>query len=195
MNEWDTIKYIFSHKFKGAVLKYTATMVATVVFDLTAAILIGVVTALILLVKRLSVSEINYEKVDLKRIGVTDATLAKNFSHACVVYITGPIIFANTQNIEEITEKIKEGCDTVLFSMRGASHIDTSGAMAFLELLQELKDRGIDVMICGLSNNAKEIMRRSGIVELIGEDNFYWSVDCALLGDRCRGAKARLEAC
>ncbi len=194
MNEWETIRYIFSRKFKGAILKYTATMIATVVFDLTAAIMIGVVIALVLLVRRLSVSEINYEKVDLGRIGVSNSALEKKHSRSFVVYITGPIIFANTQKIEEIIEKI-EDCDILLFSMRGSSHIDISGAMAFLELLNELKKRGIDVMICGLSDNAKEIMRRAGIVELIGEESFYFSVDCALLEDRCRGAKSRLEAC
>lgn len=48
MNEWHTIRYIFSHKFKGAMVKFLATMIATIVFDLTIAILIGVVAALVL---------------------------------------------------------------------------------------------------------------------------------------------------
>ena len=29
MNEWEAIRYMFSHKFKGAILKYLVTMAAT----------------------------------------------------------------------------------------------------------------------------------------------------------------------
>lgn len=35
MNEWESIRYIFSHKFKGAMLEFTATMFATIIFDLS----------------------------------------------------------------------------------------------------------------------------------------------------------------
>src|SRR5699024_2487848 len=48
MNEWHTIRYIFSKRFKGAMIKFLATMIATILFDLTVAILIGVVIALVL---------------------------------------------------------------------------------------------------------------------------------------------------
>lgn len=53
---------ICSHKFKGAMLEFLATMIATIVFDLTIAILVGVVIGLIFLVSRLSFIEINYER-------------------------------------------------------------------------------------------------------------------------------------
>ncbi len=72
MNEWNSILYMFSHKFKGAMLEFLATMIATIVFDLTIAILVGVVIGLIFLVSRLSFIEINYEKVDMERLRVTD---------------------------------------------------------------------------------------------------------------------------
>ena len=44
MNDWKEIRYIFSHHFKGAAAKYLITMAATILFDLTMAILLGVVT-------------------------------------------------------------------------------------------------------------------------------------------------------
>lgn len=64
MNEWSTIKYIFSRKFSGAIIKFLATMAATIFFDLTVAIVIGVVIALVMLVIRLSKLEINIDEVD-----------------------------------------------------------------------------------------------------------------------------------
>ena len=184
MNEWKTIKYIFSHKFRSAICKFTATMLATVVFDLSAAILIGVVVALFLLVKRLSRSEISYEKVNMRRVGVADAELDDRYSKSCVVYIAGPIIFANTQSIENIADKIDAGCDTVFLSMRGSSHMDFSGAQTLLDVIRNLRGRGIHIIICGLSQNMMEAMRRVGIPELLGEEKFYASVDRALLRNR-----------
>lgn len=180
MNDWTEIKYIFSHHFKGASAKYLITMAATIVFDLTTAIMIGIVTALILLVNRLSDIEINYEEVDMKRIHNTDKALAKEFAHAIVAYMTGSVIFANTQNVEEMEERTK-GYDTILLSMRGVSYMDISGAISFMHVLTDLQNAGKKIVICGVPNKTMTMLQRSGIYDMVGEDNFYWSVERALL--------------
>ena len=41
MNEWPSIQCIFRKRFTGAILKYFITMLATVIFDLIIAIMIG----------------------------------------------------------------------------------------------------------------------------------------------------------
>lgn len=43
MNDWEGIRYIFRHKFKSGISQFLITMLATVVFDLTVAFLLGVV--------------------------------------------------------------------------------------------------------------------------------------------------------
>lgn len=183
MNEWNSILYMFSHKFKGAMLEFIATMIATIVFDLTIAILIGVVIGLVFLVSRLSFIEINYEKVDMSRLHVTDETLCRRYENAMVAYITGPMIFANTQNIADIASHI-DGCDTLLLSMRGVSNIDISCAQTLRTLIGNLRMKGIDVALCGLPVRAMEMMRRTDLDKYIGEENFYWSVERALLTNR-----------
>ncbi len=176
MNEWSTIKYIFSKKFKGAILKFLATMIATIIFDLTVAIAIGVVIALILLVSRLSKLEINYDDVNPERM---KTPLSDEYKNAKVIYITGAVLFANTKMISGVAEELKEK-DMAIFSMRGTSYMDISGAQAFLELIEEFKKDNKAVYICGVSDSVKETMTRSGIVEAVGEESFYWSVERAL---------------
>lgn len=180
MNDWKEIRYIFSHHFKGAAAKYLITMAATILFDLTTAILLGVVTGLVLLVSRLSHIEINYEKVDMSRINNADERLNKKYENAAVAYLTGTIIFANTQNIEEILVKMQE-FDTVLLSMRGVSYMDISGAITFMQVLAELQKQGKKTFLCGVPNSTMMMLKRSGIYDMIGENNFYWSVERALL--------------
>ena len=180
MNDWKEIRYIFSHHFKGAAAKYLITMAATILFDLTTAILLGVVTGLVLLVSRLSHIEINYEKVDMSRINNADERLNKKYENAAVAYLTGTIIFANTQNIEEILVKMQE-FDAVLLSMRGVSYMDISGAITFMQVLAELQKQGKKIFLCGVPNSTMMMLKRSGIYDMIGENNFYWSVERALL--------------
>lgn len=180
MNDWKEIRYIFSHHFKGAAAKYLITMAATIVFDLTTAILLGVITGLVLLVSRLSNIEINYEKVDMGRVSNADERLNKKFENAVVAYLTGTIIFANTQNIEEILQNAQE-FNTVLLSMRGVSYMDISGAITFMQVLSELQKQGKKIFLCGVPNSTMKMLKRSGIYDMIGEHNFYWSVERALL--------------
>lgn len=180
MNDFENIRYIFSHGFKGAMVKFTVTMAATILFDLTVAILIGVFIALLLLVSRLSNIDIFYDRVDLDRINARDNTHCSCYRNAMVAYIFGPLLFANTQSIEDIANHI-ESCDTLLLSMRGVSHMDISGAQTLMELLNKLHEDGIRVLLCGVPAGTMEMMRRSGISDMMGEKSFYWSVERALL--------------
>lgn len=127
MNEWSAIRYVFQHRFKGAIAKFAITMACTIVFDLTVAIVVGVGLGLILMVARLSKLQINYERVDMSRLKTDDDTLNERYSNAMVAYITGPLLFANIGTIEELPEHIG-ACDTLLLSMRGVPSVDVSAA-------------------------------------------------------------------
>ena len=183
MNEWEAIRYMFSRKFKGAMLKYFVTMAATVIFDLTTAIALGVLVALLLLVRRLSKLEINTEAVDATRLSADGEAICRRYSNARVVYIAGAMIFANTQAVEAIPAGIDLNCDTVFFSMRGVSYLDVSCAQAFEGVILSLRKRGVRVGCCGLSNETRRTMERSGILSHIGEENVFWSIDRALTQD------------
>jgi hypothetical protein len=103
-------------------------MIATVIFDLTTAIALGVLVALLLLVRRLSKLEINIEAVDANRLSVDGEAICRKYGSARVVYIAGAMIFANTSAVEGILTNIPIDCDTVFFSMRGVSYL--AGALA-----------------------------------------------------------------
>ncbi len=181
MNEWETIHYLFSRKFKGAILKFTVTMIATILFDLTVAIVIGVVIALILLVARQSRLEINYDVVDASRLHRPEEMLEERSENAKVAYISGAILFSNAQILDDMVREVSED-QTVYLSMRGVSYLDISGAQSLMEMLTQLKESGKQIFICGLSDSVEQMMIRSGIQDYIGADNFYWSVEKALMG-------------
>ena len=42
-------------------------------------------------------------------------------------------------------------------------------------------ENGVDIVLCGLPSSAMNMMHRSGIYDMVGEQGFYWSVERALL--------------
>ena len=183
MNEWHAIRYIFGHRFKGAIAKFLVTMACTIVFDLTVAIVVGVGLGLILMVARLSRLQINYERVDMSRLKNDDPALNARYANTMVAYVTGPLLFANISVLEELPERVA-GCDTLLLSMRGVPTVDVSAAQVLLAQIEDFRSQGVDVVLCGLPSAAMTMLRRAGVVDLLGEHAFYWSVERALLDNR-----------
>lgn len=179
MNEWHTIRYFFKNRFKSALIQFFVTMLATIVFDLTIAILIGVILSLMLLVVQISNLKIRFDYFDSEKFTDLNSPLPKRIKQAEVIYIMGAIIFSNTDKILELTSRMNYKT-AIIFSMRGTTYMDISGASAFLEVIEAIKKRKIPVFIAGVSPDIKEIMKRSGIVEAVGADNFYWSVEMTI---------------
>lgn len=116
----------------------------------------------------------------MSRIKNNDEALNARYRNAMVAYITGPLIFANIDTIEQLTERVGT-CDTLLLSMRGVPYIDISAAQALMDILRSLHENGVDIVLCGLPSSATNMMHRSGIYDMVGEQGFYWSVERALL--------------
>ena len=170
MNEWVTINFILKGKFKGAILKFVVTMLTTIIVDLTTAIMIGVIIGLVLQAVRFSHLRITYDEIDPQRL-----------HEEIVCYINGPIVFANTERLEEIPKKAKR-YGYVYFSMRGVPDIDISGVQEFAKIVQEMKDAGKKIYLCSLQDEAMEMLKRGGVYDMIGgQDAVYWSVERALL--------------
>ena len=183
MNEWHAIKYFFSHKLKSSIALFLLTMIATIVFDLTIAILLGVGAALVFMVANLSNLQINTAKVDPSRMNFMDEEIARRNENALVVYISGPVVFANSQTVEELSGQLN-GYDRVYFSMRAVSDVDISGAQALMTVVTQLKEQNCEIIMCGLSDRARRAFDRCDLTAMVGEDHIYWSVDKALLDDK-----------
>lgn len=61
------------------------------------------------------------------------------------------------------------------------NYIDSSAAFMLLQLLEDLNSRNIEVAIAGPIGPIRDSLRRSGIVDLLGEDAFYENTHSAYL--------------
>ncbi len=166
MNEWEGIKFIFSHKFGTAISQFLITMIATVVLDLMWAIIIGVLYSAILFM--VSSSKIKIEK--------SEFTPEKG-KKTQVVTVTGALFFGAVNEFNRAFENLPEN-ENVLIVMNGVNNMDVSGASAFVELCEALHSKNIEVSVCGVQENVKVMLDRSGVSEIVGE-RYYSSADDA----------------
>ena len=179
MNDWEGIRYIFHHKFKSGISQFLITMLATVVFDLTVAILLGVVYSAILYMAKSSHIRINFSSIDTNKLRSVDGK-PPILETSGVAYITGPLFFGA---VDEFNHRMADmpNYDHVILSMRGMPSVDVSGAQAMLELCEALKSQGKTVACCGMTEAVRTYFDRAGITELLGEESYFWSADQAIL--------------
>lgn len=176
MNEWEAIVNIHRKKHRSSIFLFFTTMIATVIFDLTAAIMIGVLCSVIMFVVKVSDMQISVCEVDKNRIG---NTFCPGHERTDVVYITGPLYFGTANKLTEKISGIK-GKDAIIFSMRGVPFADLSGIQLLEELCVRLKSEKVEIYFSGVQPKVMEQLRRCDILSVIGEENFFWSADLAL---------------
>ncbi|HCS40323.1 MAG TPA: SulP family inorganic anion transporter [Anaerolineaceae bacterium] len=187
MNEWESIRFMFKKSFKTAIIAFSITMLATVALDLTQAILIGSVIAVMLFINQIAQIDIVIKDIDHGKLHDKGIDLKNKCEHVKVAYITGPLFFAAIGFFNEAFAKL-EGEGTLILSMRGVSLIDTAGVEAIEKLYEKFHANGGEMMFAGTHDNAFHMLDRAGLVDKIGKDNFFWSSDQAILEAEQRSA-------
>ena len=177
MNEWSAIKSIFRKKFKSSILQYVITMIATVVFDLTIAIVIGVIAAmLVFVVKSCELRVVTSDIDESKLEGKVKSGHHEEFK---VVYLSGPLFFGTQEKLVSALTSL-EGATQVILSMRGVPTADDMSLQELERLYNVLLEKGTQVSFTGVQDAVAEMMDREGFRERIGMEHFYWDAVAAI---------------
>ena len=122
MNEWHTIKGLIKKRYFAAIALFFITMVCTVVFDLSIAIVAGIVAAAIFFVIKSARIQIAVEDIDWERMNLSHH---QSFEEWSVIYISGPLFFMSVNRLKAQLDQLttKKG---LIFSLRGVANIDTT---------------------------------------------------------------------
>ena len=181
MNDWTNIKFIFSHKFKSGIVKFLIKMGATVVLDLTQAIVIGVGASIILILFKLTDIDITVSEIEKERLEEIGIDLPKVSGKVRIAYLTGAIFFAV---VDKLVKKLSEQegvTEGLILSMRGVPVIDLSGIQALIELVEELESHGTEVYLTSVQPKVLEEMRKGGLIDMIGEEYIFQSAEQAIV--------------
>ena len=170
MNEWHGIKTLFGRKIWSGVAQFLITMIATVVFDLTIAIVIGIVTALVMFVVNAARLKVDAAEVDekrlarLNRLGVQVSP--EKAEGVKLAYVSGSIFFASSSSLKRQLETLDvAGCRWMIISLRGVSAADVSGIQTLMEACESIRQDGTIVVFCGVQDQVRALFDKVGLDE------------------------------
>lgn len=181
MNDWENIHFIFDHKFKPGILKFVITMGATVVLDLTQAILIGVAVSSFLILVKLTDIDVTVSEIDKERLESVGVHVPQVSKKVKVAYLTGTIFFAV---VDKLSKKLREEeglTEGLILSMRGVPVIDVSGIQALTDLVKEMDECGTEVYLTSVQPKVYNIMEQGGLIDLIGKEHVFNSAQHAIV--------------
>ena len=175
MSGWRTIVGIF-HAPKSDVSVLIVTFLLTVIFDLTIAIELGLLLAVVLFMRR--VMENTEIKVYSEQLDVAEGTdlsqhevldVARGVS---VYEIDGPFFFGIATKFDEMMRSTLGSKPVVrIIRMRKVAFIDATALHNLEILIRSSQSEGIHIVLSGVRPNVRETLVHAGIDRLIGADH------------------------
>lgn len=175
MSGWRTIVAIFKTP-KSDISVLLVTFLLTVIFDLTIAIEIGLLLAVVLFLRR--VMENTEIKVYSEQLDVAEGTdvpgsevldVAKGVS---VYEIDGPFFFGVATKFDEMMRSSMKAKPIVrILRMRKVAFIDATGLHNLEIFISSSRREGIHIVLSGVRDNVKAAIEHAGIDKLIGAEN------------------------
>ncbi|MDR1552455.1 MAG: STAS domain-containing protein [Prevotellaceae bacterium] len=175
MSEWRTFRSLMRNSKSDATVLIT-TFLITTIFDLTIAIEIGLLLAMLLFMRRMiEVSNVSVitDVIDLsqeKEIYQKEEKLA--LKKGVEVYeIDGPFFFGIANKFDAYMKVLGEKPKVRIIRMRKVPFMDSTG-LRNLEILYRLsKAEGIVIVLSGVNERVRQMLVISGLAEKIGEEN------------------------
>ena len=175
MSGWRTVRAI-SRNPKSDFSVLLVTMFLTVIFDLTIAIEIGLLLAMLLFLRR--VTENAEIKVYGKKLDIAEGTevnaheVVQVEKGVSVYEINGPFFFGIATKFDEMMRSsMKERPIVRIIRMRRVPFIDATGIHNLETLIRSSHKDGIEIVLSGVQPGVRETLEKSDIVSLIGEKN------------------------
>ncbi len=149
--------------------------------DLTVAIEVGVVLAIVLFVRRvMQTSHIsaleghNLAATEDEEVASMENTDMLDIPDGVEVYeIDGPFFFGLASRFEELEQMKKPGTKVRIIRMRKVPFIDVTGINNLRNLCERTRKRGVTVILSGVQDNVRASLEKFELDKVIGADNIF----------------------
>ncbi len=175
MSGWRTIRALF-HSPKSDISVLAVTFLLTVIFDLTIAIEMGLLLAIILFLRRVMDNieiKVYSQKLDIAEGSESTVHEVLNVNPGVEIYeIDGPFFFGAATKFDEMMRSTLGRKPSVrIIRMRKVPFIDSTGIHNLEILIKSSQEAGIHVVLSGVKDNVREALVNAGIDRLLGEDH------------------------
>ncbi len=183
MSGWRTIRSLMSAP-KSDILVLFTTMILTVVFDLTIAIEVGLLLAVILFMKRLMETtkiSVVTDEIDLAKGTDNSHHELLNLAEGIEVYeIEGPYFFGVATKFDDVMRNLDKKSRVRIIRMRRVPFIDSTGLHNLETLIESSRSQGIEIILSGVGSSVRTTLEHAGIDKLIGKDNICSNIQIAV---------------
>lgn len=184
MSEWRTFRALLKG-LKSDMLVLVTTFLLTVIFDLTIAIELGLVLAVVLFVKRMSessqISIFNEEVEEAEYVeGNIESGMLQLPKGVEVYEIEGPFFFGLANKFEETMKKIGSSPDVRIIRMRKVPFIDSTGLNNLSNLIRMSKKDKTVIVLSGVNKQVRNAIKKANIDKRIGDENICNNITEAL---------------
>ena len=174
MSGWRTVRSLLRNP-KSDIAILATTFILTVVFNLTIAIEIGMLLAVLLFLRRVSENvQVSVLRDELDVAQGTEMTQHEtlNIAKGVEVYeINGPFFFGVATKFDEVMREMGDKPVVRIIRMRKVPFIDSTGLHNLQILVESSHREGIRVILSGVNPSAQETLRKSGLNQIVGNEN------------------------
>lgn len=184
MSERKQFVHILKTKFGDALILIT-TFLLTVFVNLAVAIGVGLLFAIIIFVKRMS-ELMTISKVlpdhNFKNDKLTTHMIYEghNCPQISIYTIEGPLFFGVASMFTKTMKLINYKPKILLLRMSRVPFIDTTGESNLRDTVKNFTSGNGIVLISGIKDHPKDVLKKSGLYDLIGKDNFFEDTEQAI---------------
>ena len=184
MSEWRTFRSLLKNP-KSDVTVLLITLFLTVIFNLTIAIEIGLLLAILLFLHRVmettNISVLRNE-LDLDKGNDQKTTNEKlNIAPGVEVYeIDGPFFFGIANKFDEQMRNIGDRPLIRIIRMRKVPFIDSTGLHNFEIFFRSSQQEGIHIILSGVIPSVRATLHKAGLDKYIGEENIFDHINGAV---------------
>ena len=174
MSGWRTVRSLLRNP-KSDIAILATTFILTVVFNLTIAIEIGMLLAVLFFLRRVSENvQVSVLRDELDVAQGTEMTQHEtlNIAKGVEVYeINGPFFFGVATKFDEVMREMGDKPVVRIIRMRKVPFIDSTGLHNLQILVESSHREGIRVILSGVNPSVQETLRKSGLNQIVGNEN------------------------
>jgi len=163
-------------------------LVGVITLGLLRGLLIAIILSLILVLARSSRPHVSVLGEVPEAVGayrdITRHPEAKQIPGLLILRLTSPLLYYNCRYVrdrfKELLRQSHPPAGTVLIDMHANDSLDITSAEMLGKLLDEFRKEGIEVMFADLHKPVLDFARQSGLVEKMGEEEIFPTVQAAV---------------
>ncbi|WP_338524449.1 SulP family inorganic anion transporter [Pseudomonas batumici] len=181
MSELKHFKRMLQRAPRADIAILLVTFLLTVFSDLTIAVNIGVILAMLQFMRRMASS------VEVQRMVGKDLEVELRLNgqvelpaNVLVYGIEGPLFFGAAETFERVLAQTHTDPGTLIIRLNHVPFMDITGLQTLLEVIEQLRNRSIVVKLCEANEKVLGKLRKAGILQALGPGHYHADFHSAL---------------